>query len=248
MKLPRSIKGSVICFLMLGVFCLLGAQTIPAAEPTETIETRLREKLRDTMLQLRDAETAAETERAALQAAQAQSADEKKVLTAKLEAITKEAAANSLAAKAADNLKIQLARQDKEIAQLKETIESCQQTAELVRNKEAERAKLVDEAVTELERLVADRQVKNLALYKIASEILQRYEQFGLGDALRAREPFVGITRVKLQNLVQDYQDKLLNERTTLDKKDLESYQDKLRNQPSQTSKPGSGAPRQTSE
>jgi hypothetical protein len=200
------------------------------------------------MLQLRDAETAAETERAALQAAQAQSADEKKVLTAKLEAITKEAAANSLAAKAADNLKIQLARQDKEIAQLKETIESCQQTAELVRNKEAERAKLVDEAVTELERLVADRQVKNLALYKIASEILQRYEQFGLGDALRAREPFVGITRVKLQNLVQDYQDKLLNERTTLDKKDLESYQDKLRNQPSQTSKPGSGAPRQTSE
>jgi hypothetical protein len=248
MKLSRSIKGSVISFLILGAVCLSGTRAIQAADPTDTIETRLREKLRDTMLQLRDAETAAETERAALQAAQAQSADEKKVLTAKLEAITKEAAANSLAAKAADNLKIQLARQDKEIAQLKETIESCQQTAELVRNKEAERAKLVDEAVTELERLVADRQVKNLALYKIASEILQRYEQFGLGDALRAREPFVGITRVKLQNLVQDYQDKLLNERTTLDKKDLESYQDKLRNQPSQTSKPGSGAPRQTSE
>ena len=107
----------------------------------------------------------------------------------------------------------------KAIAQLKETIESCRQAAELARNKETERAKLADEARIELERLVADRQAKNLALYKIASEILQRYEQFGLGDALRAREPFVGITRVKLQNLVQDYQDKLLNERTTLERR-----------------------------
>jgi hypothetical protein len=248
MKLSRSIKGSVISFLMLGVFCLLGAPPIPAAEPTETIETRLREKLRDTMLQLRDAETAAETERAALQAAQAQSADEKKALTEKLEAITKEANANGLAAKAVDGLKTQVARQDKEIAQLKETIESCQQAAELTRKKDAERAKLVDEAVTELERLVADRQMKNLALYKIGTEILQRYQQFGLGDAISAREPFVGITRVKLQNLVQDYQDKLLNERTTLEKKDLESYQDKLRNQPPRTSKPDSSASTQSSE
>jgi hypothetical protein len=241
-------KRIVISFLMLGALCLLGAQAIPAAESTETMETRLRERLRDTMLQLRDAQTAAETDRAALQAAQAQSADEKKVLTEKLEAITKEANASKLAAQAVDGLKSQVARQDKEIAQLNEAIEICKQTAEVARNKEAERAKLVDEAVIELERLVADRQAKNLALYKIATEILQRYQQFGLGDALTAREPFVGITRVKLQNLVQDYQDKLLNERTTLDQKDLKSYQDKLLNHPPQTSEPNPSTPRQTSE
>jgi len=237
-------KKSFISFLMLGALCLLGAQAIPAEEPAQTVETRLRDRLRDTMLQLR----AAETERAALQAAQAQSADEKKVLTEKLEAVTKEANANKLAAQAVDSLKSQVARQDKEMAQIKEAIESCRQTAELARNKEAERAKRADEAVIELERLVADRQAKNLALHKIASEILQRYQQFGLGDALKAREPFVGITRVKLQNLVQDYQDKLLNERTTLDKKDLESYQDKLLNEPPQASQPSSRAPGQTSE
>ena len=235
---------SVISFLMLGALCLLGAQAIPAAEPTPTVETQLRERLRDTMLQLR----ASETERAALQAAQAESADEKKALIEKLEAITKEANANKLAAKAVDSLKSQVARQDKEIAQLKEAIESCRQAAELARNKETERAKRVDEVVIELERLVADRQTKNLALYKIASEILQRYQQFSLGDALKSREPFIGITRVKLQNLVQDYQDKLLNERTTLDEKDLESDRDKLLNQPPQTSKPSSSAARQTSE
>jgi hypothetical protein len=241
-------KRRVISFLVLGALCLLGAQAIPAAEPTPTVETQLRERLRDTMLQLRAAETDAETNRAALQVLQTQSADEKKALTEKLEAITKEANASKLAAKAVDSLKSQVAGQDKEIAQFKEAVESCRQTAELARTKATEQAKRADEAVIELERLVADRQAKNLALYKIASEILQRYQQFGLGAAITAREPFVGITRVKLQNLVQDYQDKLLNERTTLDKKDLESDRDKLPNRPTQTATPSSRASGQTSE
>jgi hypothetical protein len=241
-------KRSAVSFLMLGFLCLAGVQAVAAEEPTQSVETRLRERLRDTMLQLRDAQAAAETARAALQAAQTQSADEKQALTDKLAAITKEANANKLAAQAVESLKSQVARQDKEIAQLNEGIESCRQAAELARNKEAERAKLADEAVIELERLVADRQAKNLALYKIATEILQRYQQFGLGEALTAREPFVGITRVKLQNLVQDYQDKLLNERTTLEKKDLESYRDKLAKQAPQTATPSSTAAGRTSE
>ncbi len=243
-RLARAMKRSGISFLVLGAVCLLGVQAIRAAEPSQTVETQLRERLRDTVFQLR----AAETERATLQAAQAQSADEKKVLTEKLEAITKEANANRLAAKAVDRLKSQVADQDKEIGQVKEAIESCRQAAELARNKETERAKRADEAVIELERLVADRQAKNLALYKIASEILQRYQQFSLGDAIRAREPFIGITRVKLQNQVQDYQDKLLNERTTLTEKDLVSDREKLVNQPPQTTTPSSSAPEQTSE
>jgi hypothetical protein len=244
-------KRIVISLLMLGALCLWGTRAIAADEPTQTVETRLRERLRDTMLQLRDAQTAAETDRAALQAAQAQSADEKKALTEKLEAITKEANANKLAAQAVDGLKSQVARQDNEIAQLNEAIESCRQAAELARNKETERAGLADEAVIELERLVADRQAKNLALYKLATEILERYRNFGLGDALTAREPFVGISRVKLQNFVQDYQDKLLNDRTSLNEKDLgalKAYRDKLPNQSPQTSGPGSRAPGTTSE
>src|SRR5580704_10770352 len=132
-KSPRTMKRSIVSFLILGAVCLLGTRASQAADPTDTIETRLREKLRDTMLQLRDAEAAVETERAALQAAQAQSSAEKKALTEKLEAITKEANANSQAAKAVDSLKTQVAHQDKEIAQLKEMIQSCLQAAELAR-------------------------------------------------------------------------------------------------------------------
>jgi hypothetical protein len=237
-------KRNILSILMLGVLCRFGAPVVSAAEAPPSAEAQLRERLRATMLQLRTAET----DRATLQAAQAQSADEKKALTERLEAITKQANAYKLTAQAVDGLKAEVARQEKEIGQLKETIESGKQAAELARTKEVEQAKRVDEVVIELERLVADRQAKNLALYKIASEILQRYEKFGLGDALTAREPFIGISRVKLENLVQDYQDKLQNERTALDRNVIESNRDKLRNQPPQSPTPISKAASRTSE
>ena len=240
-ELPRN--KNVISCLMLGVLCLLHTQVIPAAEPAQTAETQLRERLRTTMLQLR----AAETERAALQAAQAQWADEKKKLTERSEALTKQVNENKQTLQVVDSLKSQVARQDEEIAQLKkaiaqhkETIESCRHAAELARNKETERAKIVEEVVNGMERLVVDRQAKNLALYKTANEILQRYEKFGLGDALTAREPFVGITRVKLQNLVQDYQDKLQSGRATLSEKDVAAFRDQL------LLSPRTGGPSQT--
>jgi chromosome segregation ATPase len=243
-----SMKRNILTFLMLGACFLFAGRTAPAADQTQTIETQLRERLRDTTLQLRDAET----ERAALQAAQTQLTDENKALSERIEAITKVADANKVAAQTAaqavDNLKARVSHQDTEIAQLTEDGQSCQQAAELARNKATEQIKLADEAVIELERLVTDRQAKNLALYKIANEILQRYQKFGLGDALTAREPFVGITRVKLQNLVQDYQDKIQNERVTLSEKDLPAYGDKLLRQPRQTSESGSGPPGHTAE
>lgn len=61
-----------------------------------------------------------------------------------------------------------------------------------------------------LERTLADRESRNLELYKVGKEVLDRYENFAFGRALLAREPFTSLSRVKLENLVQDYQDKLL--------------------------------------
>jgi len=225
LKLSR--KRNLI--LMLGAFCLFGTQMTPAADSTQTPEAQLRERLRATMLQLRTAET----ERATLQAAQTQWTDEKGKLTERNLALTKQVNENKLTAQVVEGLKAQIANLEKENSQFKETIETTRQAAELARTKEAEHAKLVEEVVNGMERLIVDRQTKNLALYKTASEILQRYEKFGLGDALMAREPLIGITRVKLQNLVQDYQDKLQSDRVTLSEKDLASYREKLRLEPS---------------
>ncbi len=44
---------------------------------------------------------------------------------------------------------------------------------------------------------------------EIGNDLLQRYQNIGLRDAIGAKEPFVGTTRVELQNLAQDYGDKI---------------------------------------
>jgi hypothetical protein len=60
---------------------------------------------------------------------------------------------------------------------------------------------------------VADRETKNIALVKVGQEILNRLERFGLGDAIKAKEPFIGAKRVQIQAMVQDYNDKILDQK-----------------------------------
>ena len=89
--------------------------------------------------------------------------------------------------------------------------------AHLARAKEDERAKLAVEVLV-LKRTVADRESKNIALFNLAIEVLDRFENYALGKALAAREPFIGTTRVKVENLVQGYKDKILDNRISAKK------------------------------
>jgi chromosome segregation ATPase len=195
----------------LAIALALCGQALQAADNSP--ETRLRESVRNLTLQLRNAET----ERDNLQAAQTQVTQEKKALATQIEALNKQAAADKDARDAQDKviagLNTKVADQDSEIRRLKESLEKWKaaqkQAADFAAAKEAQRAKLAGDVIL-LERRVADREASNLALFKLGNEILTRYERFGLGDALGAREPFTGLARVKLENLVQDYQDKLL--------------------------------------
>ena len=47
----------------------------------------------------------------------------------------------------------------------------------------------------------------------MGNDILDWLSKAGFGDALLAREPLIGIKRVELENIEQDYQDKLLDQR-----------------------------------
>lgn len=49
----------------------------------------------------------------------------------------------------------------------------------------------------------------NLALAELGLELLQRYEDKGLGEVLSANEPFIQAGRVKLENLKASYQQRL---------------------------------------
>jgi len=168
-------------------------------------DARLRETLRTLTMRLRSAET----ERNTLLSDKAQLEQEKKALSGKVDALNKQVAA--------DKEKLdQLDAKQKELDDTKESLgkwkAAYEQIQTAAQKSEAERAKLASESII-LKRKVEDRERKNLELFKTANEILTRYEKFGLGEALSAKEPFTGIARVKLENQVQDYQDKIADER-----------------------------------
>lgn len=199
---------TIVLFLLLS--CTLSAA--PPADPNQ----RLRDTLKNTMLQLR----AVETERAGLQAAHL--VDEAKIqelnarvedLNRKIAKITKDAIDEQEAAKKEiHELKTRQEAQSAQIAQLQEALEKWKagynDVVKIAREREALRAKAVSKAVL-AERRLAERERQNLELYVTGREILDRLAGISLGTALTAREPFVGTTRVKLQNLVQDYGDRL---------------------------------------
>ena len=197
-------------------FLLLGLPMMAAglsAEPASPAETRLREALRSTTLQLRDAQVQV----ANLQSTQAETDQKTKDQAAQITALAKQAGLDHDAAqKTVAELKARAAQQTDEIERLKTTLAEWkaaqQKAAGQADTLETERAKLAAQVI-ELDRRVADQQAKNMAMFKLGNELLVRYEKFGLGDALTAREPFVGITRVKFQNLIQDYQDKIMDQK-----------------------------------
>ena len=163
--------------LSLLILIVMGWISAPlCAADAGAAEARMRETLRNTLLQLRDAQSKIDT----LTAAQTESDREKAALKAKMDEMAKQEATEKKTA-------------------------------------EKEREKLKIQAAT-LQRAVSDHETKNVELAKIAYEILDRYEKFGLGDALTAKEPFLGLTRVKIENLVQDFKDKIDDQRITHEK------------------------------
>ena len=190
-----------------------------AAEPPDP-SVKLREQLRAVLLQLRTAQT----ESANAQAAQATAEAKNKELAAKIEALdkrnadlVKQSAADNVAAEqSTTTLNNKLAEREKRLVQFTESLEQWkagyQKAAGVARTKEDERAKLAAEIIV-LKRTVADRETKNIALFNTSTEILDRFESYALGKAISAREPFIGTTRVKVENLVQGYKDKILDNR-----------------------------------
>jgi DNA repair exonuclease SbcCD ATPase subunit len=188
----------------------------PEADPSQ----KLREQLKATMLQLRTVQSESATIQAALAAAEAKTKTldskvaelDKRNATLSQQANADKAAAESTIA----TLNNKLAEREKRITEFTEALakwkEGYQKAAEVARTKEAERAKLLSESI-ELKRTLADRETKNIALFNTSNEILNRFENYALGKALGAREPFISTTRVKVESLVQGYKDKILDNR-----------------------------------
>jgi septal ring factor EnvC (AmiA/AmiB activator) len=204
----RRIRFPMPALLALGL--LLAAPVYGADAPGEA---QLREKLRSATRQLTDAQS----ELSSVKSAKESLEQEKKKLQAEIEEKNKKTAADG---KKLKELKDSLTEKDKNLSDLQQKTDERIQSleAELATEKargqsiEEARKRVVDEKLAALND-VAERERQNIELYRIAMEVLQRYEKFGLGEALAAKEPFVGLTRTKLENIVQEYRSKLYSQR-----------------------------------
>lgn len=206
--------------VVLGLALPLAAQD---ADPA----AKLREQLRATMLELRKYQTEAVNAQALQTAAETKNKElEEKLANEKKryeQLATDRNEDRAEAEKTIASMHNQLAAAEKRIEEYKEALLKWQdgynKAAEVARTKEDERATLASEAI-ELKRTIADRERKNIALFNTAMEILDRFENYSLGKALSAREPFIGSRRVKVENLVEGYKDKVIDNRIAAPAKD----------------------------
>jgi len=197
------------CRVMLAV--ALGL-SIPANAPAadSSTESRLRDALRAATSQVH----ALEDERARMQAVDTEQKKEIESLKAKLTAA--QAAPPRTVIKRDDKeiaeLKARLAEVTEALDKLNVSVAQCQaalnESSSSLRAGDEQRAQFSEKLGTLNDR-VGDCEAKNAKMFEVAKEILGRYQNIGVGEVIRAREPFVGAKRVQLENLAQSYEDRL---------------------------------------
>lgn len=117
------------------------------------------------------------------------------------------------------------------VAQLTASKESADKNLELYKQRMNELVSRFRETATNLKEVETDRSnlrkdlsernaafdkcaENNLQLYEITNEVLDRYEHVGLFTKASAGEPFTRITRTRIENLVDEYRARALENRT----------------------------------
>lgn len=180
----------------------------PAMGQGATTEGRLREALRAATEKVH----ALEREREKQAAGEAALRQELETLRGRLAAAVRGAERPSQVAE----LKARLAAEAEAGATAAARLEQCQAASgasvQEAKAWEDERARLAGE-VTSLRERLARSDARNARLYAIGKDILAWLDRLGFGAALAAREPFLGVKRVELENAAMDFEDELLEQK-----------------------------------
>ena len=200
---------------VLLLMLLAGGAAQAQGQKGQSMEERLRAELRNVTAQLQ------------------QTRGELEVLKAKGGPAAKAAPAAAAAAAASDGLKKERARSQSQLAQERaqraklaaeqqrgaaaaqeapasraQLRQASAQLAATGKQIEAERARLDGEVVSQRGAL-ARCESKNAQLYAAGQDILQAYEGLNVLDVMQARQPFAAQSRVKLEQIAQQYGDQL---------------------------------------
>jgi chromosome segregation ATPase len=196
-----------IRILTIGL-ALLATAMAGAGARAQSETDRLREALRAATAQSRSLED----QRTALQAKIATAERDAAALKAQIDAAKAEVRKiEKEHREAVEEFNQRLAQRDETLEKWKSAYEEA---ATVARSKDAERAKFESEA-TAFKASTKSCQAKNVQLVKVGRELLHRYQGVSFGDMVVTSEPLVGVRRVEIQNLLQDYGDKVLDQKVT---------------------------------
>lgn len=182
---------------------------LPAAQAqTASLESRMRDQLRETHSQLQE-----------LQAQQSTWAAEKAALEKERDAAKQEAEA-AHATKAAPTVSPETTRELAAERQRREAAEASLQRGKsdadaqalALRTAEAERARLAKELDLSHSQVDACT-ARNVQMYQVGKEVIAAYENIDTSDIVSSRQPFAAKSRVKLENAAQSFGDKLYDQR-----------------------------------
>jgi len=196
------------------ILCLIAGLGAAGHAYGQTNEERLRDALRQSVAQMRAAEDQAAQAQADLQKAQ----QDRAALQAQLDAANAKLAQAKPAAPPAD-----LARLNEALAATRQQAAALQ--AALVKNRSAYTDLAGKAQAQETQDQILSRglqgqthalescKAENTQLIALGEDILHLYQtQDFRGLLIRSYEPFIGTAKVRLENLVQDYDDKIRNQ------------------------------------
>lgn len=192
-------------------FCLvlsLAALASHTATAADADGDRLREALRSAITQQR----ALEDQRAAMQAKLTEAESARAKLQGQIDAAKAEVKQVAKQHReAVEEFNQRIADRDQTLEKWKAAYEEA---ADVARAKDAERAKFQAQA-TATKASLKSCSAKNAELAKVGRELLNHYESANFADLALASEPLGGLRRVEIQNLLQDYTDKILDQKVT---------------------------------
>jgi chromosome segregation ATPase len=195
-------KRTLIAIALLAVLPQAFAQSA-------SLESRMRDQLREARTQLQD-----------LQAQQSQWAAEKAALEKERDDAKKEAETARTAAKSVSGVSPETSRALAAERQRREAAEASLQRGKAdmdssgvaLRTAEAERARLAKE-LDGVRGQVDACTARNVQMYRVGQDVISAYENIDMSDVVGSRQPFAAKARVKLEAAAQSFGDKLYEQR-----------------------------------
>ena len=185
-------RASALC-LFVGFVPFLAASPVSA----QSLEDRLRDQLRSTLNELHNLQD----QQTSLQAQKTAAEQERDALRAELA----KAQANLAHAAESGATRAQAQTLADEVAHYKVAADQASGTAQQA---QADRDKL-QVTLADAQKKLGTCGDRNAKLLKLGNEILDAYQQFDVGEAIATNEPFISIHRVELENMAQDFDDRL---------------------------------------